>query len=157
MSSPAVLQLVGLQLVHEADTAALVAAHVQHNAAPLLGHHLHRRVQLRAAIATARTEYVTCQTLGVHAHQHVISVTVGTGDIAQHQCHVFYVVVDAGVAHRTELAVLRGDAGLCYPLHMLLVLAPPLDQVGDRHQRQIVLVGEDPEFLGLRHGALVFG
>lgn len=92
----------------------------------------------------------------MHAHQHVISVAVGAGDIAQDQCHVFYVVVDAGVAHRTELAVLRGDTGLGYPLHMLLVLAPPLDQVGDRHQRQIVLVGEDPEFLGLRHGALVF-
>ena len=60
-----------------------------------------------------------------------------------------------GVADGAELAVAGRDAGLGDPLDVLLVLAPPLDQVGDGDQRQVVLVGEDPQLVGLRHRAFV--
>ena len=65
------------------------------------------------------------------------------------------VVVDAGVADRAELAVAGRDARLGDALDVLLVLAPPLDEVGDRDEREVVLVGEDPQLVGLRHRAFV--
>ena len=66
------------------------------------------------------------------------------------------VFVDAAVADRTEFAVAGRDAGLGDPLDVLLVLAAVFDQVGDRDQRQTMLVGKDPELVGLRHRAFVF-
>jgi len=45
------------------------------------------------------------------------------------------VLVDAGVADGTELAVPGRDSGLGDSLDVLLVLAAPLDQVGDRDIR----------------------
>ena len=155
MSSPGVLQLVGLQLVHQADAAALVAAHVQHHAAALAGDHRHRGVQLRAAVAAAGAEHVTGEAFRVHAHQHVVPVAVRSGDVATDQRDVLDVVVDAGVADRAELTVPGRDAGLGNALDVLFVLAAPLDEVGDRDQRQVVLVGENPQLVGLRHRAFV--
>src|SRR5690606_3627625 len=76
-----VLQLVGLQLVHQADAAALVTAHVQHHAAALGVDHLQGGVELGAAVAAQRAEHVAGQALGVHAHQHVLAVA----DVATHQ------------------------------------------------------------------------
>ena len=54
---PLVLQLVGPELVADADAAALVAAEVHHDAAACLGDALHRLVELHAAVAahTGRT------------------------------------------------------------------------------------------------------
>ena len=89
----------------------------------------------------------------MHADQHVVAAVVG--DVAAHQRDVLDVVVDARVADRAELAVPGRDARLGDALDVLLVLAPPLDEVGDRDQRQVVLVGEDPQLVGLRHRALV--
>ncbi len=155
MSCAGVLQLVGLQLVHQPDAAALVAAHVQHHAAALPSDHLQRGVELRAAVAAQRSEHVTGQALGVHADQHVVPVSVRAGDVAADQRDVLDVVVEGGVADRAELAVPGRDAGLGDALDVLLVLAAPRDQVGDRDQREVVFVGEDPQFVGLRHRALV--
>ncbi|CKR78434.1 Uncharacterised protein [Mycobacterium tuberculosis] len=42
------------------------------------------------------------------------------------------------------------------PLNVLLVLAPPFDQVSNGDQRQTVLIGEHPQFIGVRHRALIF-
>ena len=122
---------------------------------PFGGDHLHRGVELRTAIAAQRTEDVTGQALRVHAHQDVVTLTVGSGHVAEDQGHVLDLVVDAGVADSAECAVARGDPGIGNPDHMLLVTTAPRDQVGDRDQRQVVFVGEDPQFGGLRHRALV--
>ena len=91
----------------------------------------------------------------MHPDQHVVPVAVRAGDVAADQRDVLDVVVDAGVADGAELAVPGRDAGLGDALDVLLVLAPPLDQVGDGDQREVVLVGEDPQLVGLRHRALV--
>ena len=70
-----VLQLVGAQLLQQADAPALVPADVQHNArGPPSTTARKRRVQLRAAVAAQRAEHVTGQALGVHPHQHVLAV-----------------------------------------------------------------------------------
>ena len=92
----------------------------------------------------------------MHPDQHVMSVVLRPGDIAAHQGDVLNLVVDIGVADGPELAVPGRDAGLGDSFDVLLVLPPPLDQVGNGDQGETMLVGEDPQLIGLRHGALIF-
>ena len=70
---PLVLQLVGADLVGQADAAPFLVQ-VQQHAAALLGDPLHRRVELRAAVAARRVEDVAGQAARVDAHQHVLAV-----------------------------------------------------------------------------------
>ena len=91
----------------------------------------------------------------MHPDQHVVALAVRAGDVATHQRHVFDVFVDAGVADGAKFPVPGRDTGFGDPRDVLLVLAPPLDDVGDGDQRKVVLVGEDPEFVGLGHRAFV--
>ena len=60
--------------MQQADPAALVPAHVEHDAAALGGDRGQRRVQLRAAVAALGAEHVAGQALGVHPDQHVLAV-----------------------------------------------------------------------------------
>ena len=68
-----VLQLVGADLVHEADAAPLLA-HVEDDAAALGGDARHGGVQLLAAVAAPRAEHVAREALGVHAHERRLAV-----------------------------------------------------------------------------------
>ena len=68
---PLLLQLVGAQLVQQADAAALLREVEQHAAALLLDHR-ERRLELLAAVAAQRVEDVAGEALGVHAHEHVL-------------------------------------------------------------------------------------
>ena len=68
---PFLLQLVGAQLVQQADPAALLAE-VQQHAATLALDHRQRRLELLAAIAAQRVEHVAGQALGVHTDEHVL-------------------------------------------------------------------------------------
>ena len=77
---PLVLEPVGPQLVGQADRPALVPADIQDDAASLVADHLHRRVQLLAAVAPERAEHVAGQALRVHAREHVGAVA----DVAEH-------------------------------------------------------------------------
>ena len=65
-----VLEVVGLQLVGDADAAALVAAQVDDDAAARLGDRAQRVVELGAAVAAVRAEDVAREALAVHAHEH---------------------------------------------------------------------------------------
>jgi hypothetical protein len=141
--------------VHQADTAAFVPAHVQHDTAALAGHHRQRRVQLWAAVAAPGTEDIAGETFRVHPHEYVVPVALWTCDVAAHQRNMLDLVVDAGVADRPELAVPGGDTRLGDALDVLFVLATPFDEVGDRDERQAVLVGENAQLIGLRHRAFV--
>ena len=112
MSEPRVLQLVGLQLVHEADAPALVAAHVEHDArGPRPRHGLERGVELRAAVAAARAEDVAGEALGVHADEHVLAVA----DVAADEGDVVGAVEHRLVADGEELAVAGRDLRLGDP------------------------------------------
>ena len=80
---PLLLQLVRLELVQQADAASLLR-HVEEDAALLGGDTPQREVELLAAVAAQRVEDVARETLGVHAHEHVL----GAVDVAAHECEV---------------------------------------------------------------------
>ena len=67
------LQLVGPQLVQQADAAALLRE-VEQDALALLLDAQQRVLELLAAVAAQRVEHVAGQALRVHAHQHVVLV-----------------------------------------------------------------------------------
>ena len=116
MSRPGVLQLVRLQLVHQADAAALVPAHVEDDAAALGGDGGQRRVELRPAVAAQRAEDVAGEALGVHADQDVLAVA----DVAAHERDVLDAVEQAAVADGGELAVLGREHASPPPRSTLL-------------------------------------
>ena len=91
----------------------------------------------------------------MHPNQHTPAVVTRAGDIAADQGHMFHIVIDARVAHRPELSVPGRYPGLGHPLDELLVLAAVGDQIGDRDHRQVVLVSEDPQLVGLGHRSFV--
>ena len=102
---PGVLQLVGANLVGQADAAALLIEVEQHPA-PFLGDPLHRRVELRPAVAARRVEDVAGQAAGMDPDQHVGAVA----DLAADQRGVRLLVehalvdVDAGTARAGSAA-----------------------------------------------------
>ena len=67
------LELVGLELVEQADAAALLGEVEQHAAALLLDAQ-QRVLELLAAVAAQRVEDVAGEALRVHAHEHVVLV-----------------------------------------------------------------------------------
>ena len=68
---PLVLQVVGAQLVQQADPAALLGE-VEQDAGALALDHRQRGLELLAAVAAQRVEDVAGQALGVHADEHVV-------------------------------------------------------------------------------------
>src|SRR5215212_3864553 len=68
---PAFLELVGLQLVEQADAAALLR-HVEEDAAFLVRDPAQGEVELLAAVAPQRVEDVAGQTLRMVAYEHVL-------------------------------------------------------------------------------------
>ena len=71
------LQLVGPELVQQADAAALLGEVEQH-ALPLLLDHRERRLELLAAVAAHRVEHIAREALRVDADEHVL----GAVDVA---------------------------------------------------------------------------
>ena len=145
------LEAVGADLVPDADAAALVAAEVDDHAAARLGHDLHRRVELHAAVAAQRAEHVTGEALAVHAHEHVVLAGHGAPDHGD----VLLAVEERLVGVAGEVAPLGGDAGLGDAADELLVLAAVADEVGDRDHQQAVLVGEPLELGHAGHVGLL--
>ena len=129
--------------MQQPDPPPLVAAQVDHDTPPRLGHGPQRGLQLWPAVAAQRAEHVPGEALRVQPHQ-----DTGAGaDLAPHQGHVLDRVHRAAVADRQELPVPGRQPGLRDPLHERLGTSAVGDQVRDRHQRQAVLVGE-PAQLG---------
>src|ERR687894_752721 len=132
------LQGVGLELVADADAAALVAPQVDDDAEALLGDAPHRLGELGPAVAAQRAEHVAGQALAVHPHENVVLALHGPA----HERQVLLAVDDRLVGVAGEVAPLGGDAGLGHPLDQLLGLAPVADEVGDRDEQEPVLLGE---------------
>ena len=108
VSWPCVLQLVGLELVADADAAALVAPQVDDHAEALLGDAPHGRVQLRAAVAAQRAEHVAGEALAVDPDEHVVLALHRARD----EREVLLAVEHRLVGVAGEVAPLGGDAGL---------------------------------------------
>ena len=127
------LELVGAQLVQEADSATLLR-HVQQHAA-LLGPDLgERQLELLAAVAAERMEDVARETLRVDTDEHVLLPV----DLAPHERHVVLAAQLLAERDRDELTVCRREADARRSLDELLVTATVLDQVGDRDHLQPV-------------------
>src|SRR5688500_16612660 len=102
---PALLQLVGAQLVDEADAAPLLEQVEQH-AAPLLLDALEREVELHPTVAALRAEDVAGDALAVHAHQHrLVGAERRFARAALHQRQVLLAGRGAAVAVQAHLAV----------------------------------------------------
>eukprot|EP01022_Parablepharisma_sp_SALTPOND_P024123 TRINITY_DN5305_c1_g4_i2.p1 TRINITY_DN5305_c1_g4~~TRINITY_DN5305_c1_g4_i2.p1 ORF type:complete len:914 (+),score=247.13 TRINITY_DN5305_c1_g4_i2:98-2839(+) len=147
---PSVLQLIGLELVHQADAPALLA-HVQEHSAALVVDHLEGLGKLVAAVAAPGVKHVAGQALGVHPDQHRLFGV----DLSLDQGHVLQVVHVIGVAVGMELAELGGQAHLGLAVHKGLVAHAVGDQVGDGHDLQIVLGRELLQVGHAGHGAVV--
>ncbi len=147
---PVLLQLVGAQLVEQADPATLLAEIQQHAAALALDHR-QRRLELLAAVAAQRMEHVAGQALGVHADEHV----VGALDLALDERDVVLVVDQRAVADGHELAERGRQPGRDDPLDELLVAPAVGDQVGDRDHLQPVALAVRAEVGDARHRPVV--
>ena len=144
------LQLVGLELVEQADAATLLGEVEQHALALGLDHR-QRRLQLLAAVAAQRVEDVAGQALGVHADQHVLLAR----DLALDHRDVVLVVDQRAVADDREVAEAGRHRGRHDALDELVVAAPVGDQIGDRDHLEAVLVAVGREVADARHRAVL--
>lgn len=117
-----ILQLVSLELRHQANTAAFLLF-VDQNARPFAGDQGKRQFELLAAIAAKRMEYITGQALGMHAHQRRRGLHV-----SHDQSYSFFdrvlVPVTAGSCAKTvdpEMSPPRGEIGRSNLLHCRFV------------------------------------
>ena len=145
-----VLELVGLELVQQADAAPLLT-HVDQDAAPLVLDDRERLVQLGPAVAPVGAEDVSGQALGVHADQHRV---VGL-DVAQHQGQRLPLVHRGLVGDDLEFPVLGGHARGGGAADQLLLVDPVLDEGLDRDGLEPELAAEGHELGQARHAAFV--
>ena len=127
---PAILQNVGGGLGPEPDPASLVSGHV-HDEAALAGNPLHRRFELRPAVAALRPEHVSGQAVRVHPHQGMrLPGRVAEDEHAVHR-HVGH---DAGeAADRPPLPQRPGKLVHGLELGMAHDREPVGDEVGAAH------------------------
>ena len=134
MSQPLLLQLVGAQLVEQADAPAFLG-HVEQHAPAFLLDAFQAACQLLAAVAAHGIEHVAGQALRVHAHEHVLLA----GDVALDQGQMLLVVEQALVAVGDEIPQLRGHLHDGHRPHQLLVAPPVADEVGHGDHLQAVV------------------
>ncbi len=149
VSCAGVLQLVGAQLVEEADAAAFLVE-VDDHPATRFGDQFHCPPQLHPAVAAQRVEDIAGETLRVHPHQHVALA----GDIAVHQRDVFRPVDIVAIADDAEVTDNRGKPRVGDPVHQPLGPQPVGHQLGHRHQRQPVFRGKGAQLRQPRHRAV---
>ena len=137
---PVLLELVGLELVQEPDSATFLG-HVQEDAGALRLDARQRELELLAAVAAERVEDVAGQALRVHADEHVL----GALDVALDQRDVLLVGDQLAVRDRLELAVIGRKPHRDDSLDELLHPPPVLDQIGDGDHLQVVLPAEHRE------------
>ena len=139
-----------MQLVRQADAAALLA-HVEDAPAALGGDHLHRSVQLLAAVAAGGAEDVAREALGVHADER----RRVAGEVAHEEREVLEPVRARAVHPQAEAAVARGHVHLLDALDEGLVLRAEGDEVGDGAEEEPVLRGERLDVRQARHRAVL--
>src|SRR3989449_65665 len=143
---PLILQLIRLELVEEADASSfLIEVHDPPGAR--LRDHPHRAVQLPAAVAARRTEYVAGQALGVHPHQHLLLPC----DLAVHQGDVLRLIHVIPIADDPEFAERGREPRLSDAMDQALVLQPVGDELCDGDEREPMLLREAFEVGTARH------
>ena len=135
-----ILKLIRLQLVEEADSAALLIE-VDDHALPLFGDHLHRSVQLPTAIAAEGMEDVSGETFRVHSHEHA-RIRL---DASKHESDVLVIVDIIFVTDNTPSPDFRRKPSFGDTMHEALGLQPMCDELGDSDEGEAVLLCETLE------------
>ena len=104
-----ILQLIGLDLIEQANAATLLPE-VEQGAPALCGDRLQRRLQLVAAVATQAEQGVASEAFRVHPHQHRLAVA----HIPHGQHQVLLVGFRVFETVHIEIAPLGGEAGRFY-------------------------------------------
>lgn len=130
--------------------AATVQMQVEQHAPPFGRDGREGGVDLGRAVAGQGLEHVGRAGRGLHAGEHGL----GAAEIAPNQREVQPTAggaVDAG----TELAVVgRGDHRVDLALHQTLVREPPANEVGNRHDADVVGLAKALELRQAGHGAV---
>ncbi len=147
---PAVLKLIGPQLIDQADAPAFLA-HIEHNAPALFLDLAHGRRELLAAVTAQGAEGVSCQALRMHPAQQVLPV----GDIALYQRHVMLPVQLIHITVGPEISVFGGHLHIGHPLYQLVMDLPVLLQLGDGDQADPMLFGKGFQLRSTHHGAVL--
>ena len=134
---PFVLQLVGFDLLDQADAAAFLRQVNQH-AAAFAADHIERHVKLVAAIAAERFEQVAGEAGRMQPHQRRGRL----GGIADHVDQRLLRFVLHAVGDDRAVAVTGGQLGLGLSVDELLAHAAVANQLLDRDDRQVEFVGE---------------
>ena len=145
------LQVVGGDLVEDADAASLVRRVVDDHALARLIHQTHRLLELCATIAAERAEHVPREADRVHPCKDTFAVC----HVAPHERNMCAPIALGSVPHNSELPVARGKRGLRNPGDQLLGSPPVCDEVGDRDLHQPVAFGEGVEVFPSHHGPVV--
>src|SRR5688572_11604186 len=145
-----VLQLVRLELVEQADASPFLVE-IDHDAAPLRLDHLHRRVELPAAVAAEGVEDVAREALRVHPHQHALTI----GQVAVDQRHMLVVVDVVAIPDDLPRTMLRRQSRLSDAMHQTFVLQPVRHELRDRDERQAMVFRELLQLRSTRGGAVV--
>ena len=143
------LQLVGADLVAEADAAALLA-HVDEDPAPFGGDLLERQVHLFAAVAAHRVEDVAGNALRVHADEDGL----GRRDVAADEGGVLVGIDRRAVSVKSEVAPLRRQDGGGDALDEPLALSTITDEFCDADDLQVVTGGKALELRQAHHRAV---
>ena len=144
------LELIGPELVDEADAPALLA-HVEEHAPPLPLDLPHGGGKLLAAVAAQGAEGVAGEALGVDPAEHVLTVP----QVPLHQGHMVLAVEAVHKAVGHEIAVLGGHLGHCHLIHQLVVALAVVLQVLDGDEGETVALRELHELGSAHHGAVL--
>ena len=144
-----VLQGVGLDLVVEPDTAALLA-HVEEDAVARFGNLLQRQVDLLTAVAAHAPKDVSGEAFTVDADQDRFVL----GPLTDRQCDVLAHIHVALVGDGLEWAVVGGEAGLGHALDESLCPAALGDDLGDAENLESVFLGKLLQLGEPGHGAV---
>ena len=135
---PAVLQLVGAQLLEQPDPASLVPSEVDHGADTRVGDPLEGQPKLASTVAAARAEDIAGETLGVHPDQR----RVDRSQIAADERDVLTSVHMVAEPDGSEVSGVQRQSRAAHSLDEPLGTTPVGDEVGDRQHGQPVARGE---------------
>ena len=139
---PLILQLVGPDLLHEADAPPLLRQIDKHPSA-LAADHFQGQVELIATVAAEAVEQIACKAGGVQPHQRI----AGGGDIPHHQHQRLLRFKLHRIGHDPEFSPARREISLRDPGNELLLRSSVADQLLDRDDLQPMVAGQHEELL----------
>ena len=130
-----VLKLVRLELVEQTDAATFLIE-IHDHAPALFGDHLHRGVQLPAAVASQRMEHVASEALRVHSDENAV---VAFAHVAENERDVLVIVDVVAISDHPPYAELGREPRFGNAMNESLGLEAIRDELRDGDEREVVL------------------